>query len=191
MKILIIPKGMSEELANEFLENINSEKLVSLKSELDLIDNNHEIKAVNIGKGADWIAILGIINAVTNIFLIGDKIDKGLDGWVKIAKRIKSIFSKSDLALMDLETSKVYGLLYLSEKFKLQSITVETEFSIELENLSGMLPDRKKTDFIAKPWSIYIITYIINEQNKVILSIRSDGEIKELTDVDMNGFVPF
>lgn len=182
---------MSEELANEFLENINSEKLVSLKSELDLIDNNHEIKAVNIGKGADWIAILGIINAVTNIFLIGDKIDKGLDGWVKIAKRIKSIFSKSDLALMDLETSKVYGLLYLSEKFKLQSITVETEFSIELENLSGMLPDRKKTDFIAKPWSIYIITYIINEQNKVILSIRSDGEIKELTDVDMNGFVPF
>lgn len=116
---------------------------------------------------------------------------KGIDGWVAVAKKIKSIFSKSDLALMDLETSKVYGLLYLSKQYKLQSIEVEKEVTIELENLSGMLPDRKHTDFIAKPWSIYIITYIINEKDKIILSIRSDGEIKEITNINMKGYIPF
>jgi len=43
MQILIIPKGMSEKLANEFLENIRSKKLDTLKSDLRSIDSNYKI----------------------------------------------------------------------------------------------------------------------------------------------------
>ncbi|MGC1632461.1 MAG: hypothetical protein WA749_10160, partial [Gelidibacter sp.] len=186
-----IPRGLSEELMNDFLENIESKNLDSVKSDLKLIDENYEIKEVNIGKGADWMAILAIVVSIANVFLIGDKIDKGIDGWINVGKRIKSIFTKSDFVLMDLDTSKVYGLLYLADKFTLQSIEIQSELSIELDNLNGMLTDRKATDFISKPWSIYILTYIINDKNKVILSVRSDGQIKELADSEINGFTPF
>ena len=191
MEIIVLPKGMSEELANDYLKNIKNKHWDDVQSELKLIDPNYAIKEVNIGMGADWIAILAIINALTNVFLVGDKVDKGIEGWLNIAKRIKSIFQKSDTVLMDLDSAKVYGLQHIAEKINIKSIKIENETSIELGNLSGMLRDRNETDFIAKPWSVYFFTYIINDNQRILMSVRSDGQIQEILNNEINDYSPF
>lgn len=191
MEIIILPKGISEDLMNDHLENIKSDQWEAIKKELVLIDQNYDFKEVNLGKGTDWIAILVVINTISNVFMLGDKIDKGLDGWIRIGKRIKSLFSKSETVYLDIHSAKLYALQHIAENYSLKSITIENEISIELDNLSGMLADRKETDFIAKPWAIYIITLIINDKNKVILSVRSDGQINELLNSDLSFPTPY
>ncbi|SFC93575.1 hypothetical protein SAMN04487907_1172 [Zunongwangia mangrovi] len=191
MEIIVLPKDMSEELANDYLKNIENKNWDYIQAELKLIDPDYRIKEINIGTGADWIAILAIINALTNVFLVGDKVDKGIEGWLRIAKRIKSIFHNSDTVFMDMDSAKVYGINHIAEKTDIKSIKIEHQTSIELGNLSGMLPDRKETDFIAKPWSVYFLTYIINDNQRILLSIRSDGQIKEILNNEINPYSPF
>lgn len=107
MKIIVLPKGMSEQLMNDKLENINSESWDSVKSDLSLIDNDCQFEEINIGEGADWIVILVTINAIAGVFLLGDRIDKGIEGWINIGRRIKSLFIKTDSIYLDLDSAKL------------------------------------------------------------------------------------
>lgn len=191
MKIIVLPKGMSEQLMNENLENIHSENWDAIKSELNLIDNDFQIEEINIGKGADWIAILVLINTITGAFLLGDRIDKGIEGWINIGKRIKSIFKKSDNAYMDVDVAKIYAIHHLEKNSTLTSVEMINESLIELDNLSGMFPNRDESDFTAKPFGIYILTMIVNDKNKIVLSVRSDGKISELLNVEKDYPTPF
>lgn len=65
------------------------------------------------------------------------------------------------------------------------------EAIINLGSLSGMLPNRDKSDFTSKPWNIYILTIIVNENQKIVLSVRSDGKINELMNVENDYPSPF
>lgn len=80
---------------NISLDQIESDELEDIKKDLSELDANYQIQAKNFGEGADWIMLLAILNGLTTVFLLGDKINTGIDGWIKIGKRIKSIFSKS------------------------------------------------------------------------------------------------
>jgi len=191
MKIIVLPNGISEQLMNDKLENINSESLDDIKSDLKTIDKDFQIEEINIGKGSDWIAVLVIINTIAGVFLLGDRIDKGIDGWINIGRRIKSLFKNSDNVYLDLDAAKLYAIQYLADKSTLTSIKILDESSIELENLSGMLPDRDESDFTAKPWNIYILKIILNDRIIIILSVRSDGKINELLNVDKDYPIPF
>ncbi|SEA12695.1 hypothetical protein [Bizionia paragorgiae] len=191
MKIIVLPKGMSEQLMNDKLGNIHSVSWDAVKLELKLIDKDFQIEEINIGKGADCIAILVLINTIAGVFLLGDRIDKGIEGWINIGKRIKSIFKKSDNVYLDLDAAKIYTIQHLANKSTLTSFEIIEESSIELDNLSVMLPDRDESDFTAKPFSIYILTMIVNDKNKIILSVRSDGKINELLNVDKDYPTPF
>lgn len=54
-----------------------------------------------------------------------------------------------------------------------------------------MLLDRKPEDFISKPYSIYFLTFSVNDHINTMLSVRSDGEIKELYSYDNKFWHPF
>jgi len=191
MEIIFIPKNSSEDLMNYTIDEINSEFLKDIKADLKNIDSSFKLKEVNLGTGADWVLIMAILNGITTIFLLGEKIDKGIDGWVKIGKRIKSLFSKTDTIYLDKAAAQLLALQYLAEKHVLKSISLEKELTEEIINLSTMLRDRKPEDFISKPYSIYYLTFYINDHINTMLSVRSDGEIKELYSYDNNFWHPF
>jgi hypothetical protein len=191
MEIIFIPKNSSEDLMNYTIDEINSEFLKDIKADLKNIDSSFKLKEVNLGTGADWVLIMAILNGITTIFLLGEKIDKGIDGWVKIGKRIKSLFSKTDTIYLDKAAAQLLALQYLAEKHVLKSISLEKELTEEIINLSTMLRDRKPEDFISKPYSIYFLTFYINDHINTMLSVRSDGEIKELYSYDNNFWHPF
>jgi hypothetical protein len=191
MQIIFIPKGKSEDLMNYQLDQIESDDLEEIKKELAELDSDYEIQVKNFGEGADWIMLLAILNGLTTVFLLGDKINTGIDGWIKIGKRIKNIFSKSDRLYVDLDAAKLLGIEYLSGKMEINSIKVVVQSDIAIKDLSGMLPDRQPDDFIAKPYSIYLITFEINDHLLITLGIRSDGEIQEHYHFDKNELLPF
>lgn len=191
MEIIFIPKNTSDDLMNYPVDEINSTFLKGIKSDLENIDSNYELKEVNLGTGADWVLIMAILNGITTIFLLGEKIDKGIEGWIKIGKRIKSLFLKTDTIYLDKDAAKLIALQYLAEKYDLLSFSLEKESAEEIINLSTILRDRKPEDFISKPYSIYFLTFKINDHINTMLSVRSDGEIKELYCYDNDFWHPF
>lgn len=184
MQIIFIPKNQADALMNVGLDEIDSKEFESIKKELNRIDFEVEIKDVNLGIGADWIAILAIINSVVNVLMIGDKLIKGIDGWVEVGKRLKKIFKKADRVYLDNDAATILAIEYISKSVKIQSLEKISEEIIYLKDLSKMLLDRKSDDFISRPYNIYIHTYKINNELVKILAIRSDGEIKEIYSFD-------
>lgn len=176
---------------NYRLGQIKSAELEDIKKELSELDSNFQIQEKNFGEGADWIMILAILNGLTSVFLIGDKINTGIDGWIKTGKRIKNIFSKSDRAYVDLDAAKLLGIEYLAGKMEIECVKVVIQSDIAIKDLSGMLTDRNSDDFIAKPYSLYLVTFEINDHFLITLGIQSNGKIQEHYRFDRSEFLPF
>lgn len=191
MELIFLPNNLTEDLMNLCLEDIESGDLESIKNDLKEIDNDYLLKEVNLGEGADWILLLAIFTGLTNIFLLGNKIETGIEGWVKIGKRIKNIFTKSDRVYIDKDIATLMALLYLSDKQKIKSIKKILESTIPINDLSKMLKDRKSGDFIAQPYAVYLMTFEINNHLIVTIGVRSDGKIAEHYKFDKNDFIPF
>lgn len=191
MQIIFIPKGKSEDLMNYSLDQIESDELEEIKKDLLYLDSNYGIQVKNFGEGADWIMLLASLNGLTTVFLLGDKINTGIDGWIKIGKRIKNIFPKTDRAYVDLDVAKLLALVHLSKDIRIESARVVMQSNIAIKDLSGTLPDRNPNEFIAKPYSLYLITFEINDHLLTTLGIRSDGKVEEHYRFDKNEFLPF
>ncbi len=191
MEILFIPKGKADELMNLSIDEFDSKELNEIKSELREIDKDFSLKGVNLGVGADWVLILAVMNGITSVLILGDKIDKGIEGWIKIGKRIKNIFSKSDKVYVDKDAAKFLAISYLANKYKIRSIELLKESEISIKDLSTLLRDRNSADFIAKPYKVYLMTFEVNEHIIIILGVRSDGQANLHYEFDKNEFLPF
>ena len=191
MEIIFIPKNTADDLMNYSIEEIQSSHLDEIKKDLESINSSYSLKEINLGTGADWALILAIISGISGVFMLGDKIETGIAGWIKVGKRIKSLFGKTDKIYLDLDAAKILALEYISQTIEIKSMTVIDTNVIELLDLSTMLRDRKPTDFIAKPYAVYMLTFRINENIQILLSVRSDGEIKEIYKFDDEFLLPF
>ncbi len=185
MEILIIPRGLTGDLMNQRLEKIKSRHLDSIKKELKSIDKKYKCTTTNLGTGADWLLIWFVLAQIKDVLMSGDKIDSTIKGWVKVAKRIKKIFKKSDKIYFDNDAATILAIDYIvKETKKVKSIEKISEQTIHLKDLSGMLLDRKKKDFIARPYCIYIHSYQINDDKILVLGIKSNGHITEIYSFD-------
>jgi hypothetical protein len=191
MEIIFIPKDTADDLMNLSIDEIESDELDEIKSELNELDKSYSLKEINIGEGADWVLILAVINSVTTVFLLGDKIEKGIEGWIKVGKRLKKIFSKSDKVYFDIKAAEILALEHLSNKYEIKTIRLVAESEFSFKDLSQMLLDRKKNQFVSKPFSIYFIAFEINDNLMVSLSVRSDGLISENHIYDNEDPIPF
>ena len=111
--------------------------------------------------------------------MLGDKVVKGIDGWIEVTKRIKKIITNSDKVYFDNDAATLLAIDYISKKIKIQSIEKISEEIIHLQDLSLMLTDRSPKGFISKPFNVYIHTYKVNSDAVKIIAIKSNGEIKE------------
>ncbi|MEQ8904334.1 hypothetical protein [Ekhidna sp.] len=191
MNLLFIPKDKAEDLMNFEIDEIESTELEDIQKELRELDKSFQLKPANLGTGADWILIMAILNGLTTVFLLGDKINKGIEGWISIGSRIKNIFKKSDRVYVDKDLANIIGIEFLSQKFELKSIKVVREHSIHALDLSGTFKDRKTGDFLAHPYTVFITTFEINDRWTITLGIKSNGEIDELYSFDNYSPIPF
>lgn len=166
----------------KFEEKINGEGLTpadieQIKKELEF-DGDKEVSEQNIGPGADVMVILVSILTVANIFLLGDKIDKGIEGWVKLGKRLKNLFSKKELVAVDKDGASLLAIEFISTFETIQSLEKEAEHEINLVRLDGLFGDgRTPNELISKPYNYFIQTYLVNDDKHYVIGVKSTGEV--------------
>ncbi|MDR2231347.1 MAG: hypothetical protein LBE39_17895 [Flavobacteriaceae bacterium] len=184
MKLIILPKGLSEDLLNYDLSQIESKEFDDVIDELKQIDNEVNISTINLGKGADWVLILIILGSIGGVISYGDKLEKGIEGWIKIGKRLTNLFKKSDRVYVDEDGAKILAITYISEKYNIKNITLLDNHTTFLADFSSWFNQRNPEDFTSKPFNIYNFTFDINNERTISLCIKSNGEIIELLDTD-------
>lgn len=141
-------------------------------------DGEIEISEKNIGPGADVFVILASILTLANVFMLGDKFDKGIDGWVRIGKRIKNLFKKNELVAIDKDGASLLAIEYIGEIEAIRTLVKETEHEVKLTRLDGMFGDGRQPDeLISKPYNYYIQTFLINFEKYYVMGIKSTGEV--------------
>lgn len=166
------------------LSEIESIELNEILDELKKIDEEVEILETNFGRGADWILLLAVLSSITYVISVGDKLEKGIDGWIKIGKRLSKLFQKSDRIYFDEDGAKIIAITYISEKFDLKNISLIDSHVTYLMDFSGWFAQRNPICFTSKPFNIYYFTFEVNNERTLILSIKSNGEIIELLNID-------
>lgn len=144
------------------------------------IGKDVEIKEVNLGVGADWIVILVIINSIVNVFLVGDKVDKGIDGWIKLAKRVRGLFRTKQAVYIDRDGASLLALELIAAQERINQLEKISEQEIYLNDLSSSLPDRNALEFTARPYAYYIQAFLVNDEKIYVIGIRSDGIVNEI-----------
>src|SRR4030066_1329496 len=84
-----------------------------LTSVLAEFDPSNKATDANIGHGADWpVVLVDIFNQIdwssfltlagaSGLFLLGDKINKNIDAWIEIAKKLNKLIDKLHPARID------------------------------------------------------------------------------------------
>ena len=191
MEILFIPKGLGDDLMNLPIGEISSNELKEIQFELSELDNSLSIKQINLGEGSDWVLILATLSGISSFIALGEKIEKGIDGWIKIGRRLNKICSNLDVVYFDKTGAFSIALDYLSRSFDLKNLRLVMDSELSVKDLSQMLPDRKRDEFIARPYKVHFMAFEINDKILITLGIRSDGEINKLYTFDKNLLVPF
>lgn len=192
MKIVFIPTGLSEDLMNFKLSEIKSKELDEILEQLKSIDNEVEITETNFGKGADWILLVATLSSIAYVISVGDKLEKGIDGWIKIGKRISKLFPKSDKLYIDEDGAKIIAITHIATKYTLTSIALKDSQVIHLVDFSTWFRQREADSFTSKPFNIYNFTFDVNDERTIILSIKSNGEITELLNIENDRLdIPF
>ena len=78
-----------------------------------------------------------------------------------------------------MDAAIILGIEYLSDKMDIESVKVVMQSETVIKDLSSILKDRNPDEFIAKPYSLYLVTFEINDHFVFTLGIQSDGEVQE------------
>lgn len=136
-----------------------------------------KISEENIGAGADVMVILVTILTISNVFLIGDKIDKGIEGWIKLANRLKGLIKKDELISLDIEAASLIAIEFISQYESISSLKKTSEQEIALVDFSQVFNDgRSKKDLISKPYSYYTFSFNVNIEKHYLIGVKSHGE---------------
>jgi len=177
---LIISVPEAELLDNDQLGELPKE----LIDELREFGDDPEFKSLNIGPGADWIVILAIFSS---LFFLGEKIEKNISAWLKLGKRIKSLFKKypKKWIFIDERGASALCLIDIEECEKeINSIEEIGGNEIRLLDIHASTLVYNEEYVKMNPYSIYNKTFLVNGNKYYIYIILSNGKIKSKTIID-------
>jgi hypothetical protein len=155
-------------------------EIAVLEGDLKLINKikknfgEYEIKTddADIGNGADlWITIVGIVGVV---FLQGGKINKNLDAWLEIGKKINKLFKKKNKPMfIDKEAAISLALNKIDKKTKISDIDL-----IQESELIDKVRITKDFDINFNPYNYYLFVFKVNYDEHFIFCIKSNGQIR-------------
>lgn len=174
MEILISLEKFAEKINNEGLSQSDFDeikKVLDFEEEINLSEEN-------IGPGADVMVILVSILTIAQVFLLGEKINKGIDGWINLGKRVKKLFKTKELIAVDKDGASLLAIEFISNLEQVNSLKKHDELIINLVDLIDSFQDgRKPENLITKPFNYFIQSYIINDEKLYVLGIKSSGEV--------------
>ena len=160
-------------------EGLSSDDIAQIIKELPF-EGEKEISESKIEPKGDASVIQASILGITNVFLLGNKIDKGIADWIGVAKRIKYLVKTNELVAIDSDGAALLALEFIFNFEELRSIQKTSEQEIALVDVSaphGIGDDRKAEDLIVKPYNYYIFSFLINNEKHFITGVKPHGEV--------------
>ena len=148
----------------------NDRKSIEGRAELNGIC---EAKYVNIGPGADLIVLLLIVDIGLRILKLGAEINDGIDGWIGLGKKLSKLFQQKKIVSIDADGAASIAIELISQKEKIVKLEKIHEITINLVDVSFMLP--QNISLSAKPHNYYIQAYRINDEEVYVVGVTSTG----------------
>lgn len=183
MELLLQIENFDDKINGDGLTDKDKE---NIKKYINFEDAD-KVDCVNIGPGADFIVILTVINLIVDVFLIGSRVTEGFDGWLKIGEKLKTLIKRSEIVSVDNDGATILAIDYISQREKITSLKKVDETTINLVNVSGMIPANKQ-GIASKPHNYYIKTFEVNDDRTYILGIKSSGEVNLIKCFEFNPY---
>ena len=133
------------------------------------------------------MVVLVGIRLVYEIIKAGKYINDGIDGWIKIGNRLKNLVKRNKIISIDSEGATLLAIELISQKEKINVFEVMQEDTINLVDMSGVLPENK--GLAAKPFNYFVKTINVNDETLYIIGVNSTGEATIIKQYDVsNGF---
>jgi hypothetical protein len=151
----------------------------ALERELRGFDLSVAIGKSDIGPGADWPMILAAFSAIGSVFLLGESVEKGLDAWIRLARRFRELVARLrnnfGATRVDETGAKLLALNRIAEE-------ESTLASVEAVVL-GLVPihqfeDRNPARLDSRVDALYLHAYRVNNQSIYVIGITARGEIE-------------
>ncbi len=154
-----------------------------LATELSEVDQNVKTATADIGHGADWpVVLVQIFNNIdwgsflavagpSGLFLLGDQINRNLDGWIEIGKKFKRLVEKFHPTRID---ENAATLMALNDVVENAGKPIEFSASLQIVEFTPLPRGKGKLD--KRPDALYLITVRI--PNKVfVYGVKSNGKM--------------
>ena len=179
MKIVFLPNEYAEELTCDGLSGVPRPFLESLQTELTNDEFKVEFSDRNFGLGADWIWLLATIYLAKEVLKEGESINKGIEGWVEIGKRLFEFKKKhSRQVIFDLDALTCMAITRISEEFPNPK---SIEKVVEHEKKS----DRNTNHGTRIVDSYVLLEFLVNDRYLFIFGSNLDGDLQLLKQVDL------
>ena len=187
MKLSIIPKKYGEELTCEGIGGIPISYRNKLVASLSGNDSSVDVTEVNYGRGADWIWLLLTIYGSYKLVVEGDKIDKGINGWANVLKRLKKLFKKSSFVKLDSDALLLFAVDEVFQKNKgIRELVFISKSEIDIQNNSGLFFNRPKNDFTSTDDAYSIFVLKSDTGLFFIIGARINGEVEILKKIKVD-----
>ena len=183
MEILLNIDELSDIVNNGWDESFKENEEQQIKEMLQM-DGVDKLARVNIGPGADLLTICVVINTLFDTFLVASKLLEGCESWKKLITKIKGFISKKQLVSVDEEGAKLLALDFISTHYSYEEIKLLDSHVVHIAEVS----DRYAFELANKPHNYYIQTYSIDFEERLILGIRSDGEVLLIKDFGLSNY---
>lgn len=143
-------------------------------------------KYVNIGPGADLIVLLIIVDIGLRTLKLGAEINDGIDGWIGLGKKLYKLFQQKKIVSIDADGAASMAIELISKKEKIGKLEKIHETTINLVDVSSMLP--QNIDLCARPHNYYIFAYQINNKEVYVVGVTSMGNANIIKHFEFNSY---
>lgn len=138
------------------------------------LEDVEAVELVNIGPGADYFVVLFLLSLGLQAIKLGAEINDGIEGWLGLGKKLWSLFEREKIVSVDLEGATALAIALLARKMKIEKLEKIQESTLNLVDLSGMIPGNKGLS--QRPHNYYIQSYRINDMEVYVVGIQSNGK---------------
>lgn len=187
MEIRLIPANHSDKLSNEGLQALPTGFFNEMLEEFYEYDDSIQFRELNYGPGADWIWVYATIAGLTQLIILGDKINSGFEGWGKLANRILKLKKKCSHIAFDknaITALCIHRILELRPDVK--EIEMVVEFEREMPVGYGAVEKGTYSDFIEKAQIYYVQGFEIDSKEFILIGSNIEGELEVLKHIQIS-----
>ncbi len=177
MDVLINDKSLSVVLNESFDETFTDAEKLQIQQATGFDIETTEFLRINIGPGADvWVLLATlkeVVEVVGGIVAVTEVVDK----FGKLIIKLKEIIKKKAMESIDEDGAKVLAMDYIIHHFSCDSLKL-LSCTVTCLNGGGSYIEYQDHPISQTPHRYYVLAYLLDNLDTVILGIQSSGEIE-------------